>query len=211
MHIKGLSPIRNSIRADICVAVDTAVRAGIIRPDIVAFDTAAVLALLIATHKERRACDALDKRLVNAAVMLDSVPCKVNGLRTGGKGKPTLFPHAGKLPCEAIKLFAGKLANLQPFQIAAVFGGVNVHKADYAFLGIRAQGGGYPFKATKVRFRGILIGEKDWVISPDHPFLADFFGELHKGFQTPGKLRDMWLNLPAIVVYGKLKIIFILL
>lgn len=211
MNITGLPPACGDIPAEVCVTVDAAVGTGVISADVAAFDAAAVPALLIAAHKERRACDALDQRLVNAAVVLDSVSCKVGGLRTGGKNKPVLLSDAGKLPREAVERFGGKPVNVQPVQAAAVFGGVNVHKAEYAFFGIRSQGGSGIFKAFQMKFGGILVGEQDRIISPDHPLPADFFGEPHKGFQTPGKLRDIWLNLPAVVVDGELKIIVIIL
>ena len=55
--------------------------------------------------KERRACDALNQRLVSVAAMFDSVFCKVYSLRTGGKGKSVLLPDVGQLLCEAVKLF----------------------------------------------------------------------------------------------------------
>ena len=62
MNITGLPPACGDIPAEVCVTVDAAVGTGVISADVAAFDAAAVPALLIAAHKERRACDALDQR-----------------------------------------------------------------------------------------------------------------------------------------------------
>ena len=48
MNITASSPVSSNIRAKIRVAVDTAVRAGVIGTDVVTFDTASVFTLLIA-------------------------------------------------------------------------------------------------------------------------------------------------------------------
>ena len=48
MNITASSPVSSNIRAKIRVAVDTAVRAGVIGTDVVTFGAAAVLTLLIA-------------------------------------------------------------------------------------------------------------------------------------------------------------------
>ena len=74
MNITASSPVSSNIRAKIRVAVDTAVRAGVISAYIVAFGAAAVLPMPVSADVERYARDPLDQRSVNAAVMLNSVP-----------------------------------------------------------------------------------------------------------------------------------------
>lgn len=157
MHIAGFPPVCGSILVNVCVAIDTTVRTGVIGADVVTFDAAAVFTLPVPADAQGRACDALDQRLVNTAVVLNSVLCKVHGLRAGGKDKSVLSPDAGKLPRESVKLFGREPMNVQPVQIASVSRWVNIHKAEYTFFGIRSQNRGDFFKTFQVEFRGIFI------------------------------------------------------
>lgn len=110
IDIVRFHPVRDNIRAKVCVAVDAAVGTGVIRANVVTFGTAAMPALPVAAHIQGRACDTLYQRLVNTAVVLNSMPYEIDRLRAGGKGKSAAFSDAGKLSCEAVQFFRGKAA-----------------------------------------------------------------------------------------------------
>ena len=88
---------------------------------------------------------------------------------------------------------------------------IQVKKADRTFLCILTQFGGEPFEVLAMILHCIIRVEKDWIITPDYPIPADRFRQLNECRNNRIVLGwDIWLDIFAVGIQGKLKIEIIL-